>query len=316
MKIVVLDGYTLNPGDLSWKALDSLGTCTIYERTDSSLVMERSREADVLLTNKVVLDAETIRSLPRLKYIGVLATGYNVVNILAAREQGVVVTNVPSYSTDSVAQLTFALLLELVIGVGRHDEAVHRGKWARNPDFSFREISTIELAGLIMGIVGFGEIGSAVARIAEAFKMEVLVHTRSPGKDDKIKFVDLDVIFTRSDVISLHCPLTPETEGLVNTEHLQMMKRTSFLINTARGPVLDEEALADALNKGRIAGAAIDVLSTEPPPADNPILGAKNCIITPHIAWATLAARKRLMAAVVSNLRAWMEGRPINMVGL
>lgn len=316
MKIVVLDGYTLNPGDLSWRALDSLGTCTIYERTDSSLVMERSCQADVLLTNKVVLDGETIRSLPRLKYIGVLATGYNVVNIHAAREQGVVVTNVPSYSTDSVAQLTFALLLELVIGVGRHDEAVHRGKWARNPDFSFREISTIELAGLIMGIVGFGEIGSAVARIAEAFKMEVLVHTRSPGKDDKIKFVDLDVIFTRSDVISLHCPLTPETEGLVNAERLQMMKRTSFLINTARGPVLDEKALADALNKGRIAGAAIDVLSTEPPPADNPILGAKNCIITPHIAWATLAARKRLMAAVVNNLRAWMEGRPINRVGL
>jgi glycerate dehydrogenase len=316
MKIVVLDGYTLNPGDLSWRALDSLGTCIIYERTDSSLVMERSCQADVLLTNKVVLDAETIRSLPRLKYIGVLATGYNVVNIHAAREQGVVVTNVPSYSTDSVAQLTFALLLELVIGVGRHDEAVHRGKWARNPDFSFREISTIELAGLIMGIVGFGEIGSAVARIAEAFKMEVLVHTRSPGKDDKIKFVDLDVIFTRSDVISLHCPLTPETEGLVNTERLQMMKRTSFLINTARGPILDEKALADALNKGRIAGAAIDVLSTEPPPADNPILGAKNCIITPHIAWATLAARKRLMAAVVNNLRAWMEGRPINRVGL
>lgn len=316
MKIVVLDGYTLNPGDLSWRALDSLGTCTIYERTDSSLVMERSCQADVLLTNKVVLDGETIRSLPRLKYIGVLATGYNVVNIHAAREQGVVVTNVPSYSTDSVAQLTFALLLELVIGVGRHDEAVHRGKWARNPDFSFREISTIELAGLIMGIVGFGEIGSAVARIAEAFKMEVLVHTRSPGKDDKIKFVDLDVIFTRSDVISLHCPLTPETEGLVNAERLQMMKRTSFLINTARGPVLDEKALADALNKGRIAGAAIDVLSTEPPPADNPILGAKNCIITPHIAWATLAARKRLMAAVVNNLRAWMEGRPINRIGL
>ena len=221
----------------------------------------------------------------------------------------------PAYGTDSVAQFVFALLLELVVGVGRHDRVVHEGKWSRSPDFSFCEISMTELAGLTMGIVGYGAIGKAVARVAQAFGMNVVVHTRTPGNDDGIRFVDLETVFAQSDVVSLHCPLTPETEGLVNKDRLRWMKDTAFLINTSRGPVVDEQALAEALNAGTIAGAAIDVLSTEPPPTDNPLLAVSNCIITPHIAWATLAARKRLMDTVVGNVRAWMDGRPRNVVG-
>ena len=314
MKIVVLDGYTLNPGDMSWDELKGLGGCVVHDRTAPGQLMERAKGAQVLLTNKVVLDRETMGQLPELAYIGVLATGYNVVDVEAARDRGIVVTNVPAYSTDSVAQIVFALLLELVSGVGRHDEAVHTGKWSRSPDFSFCEISMIELAGLTMGIVGFGEIGRVVARIAEAFNMKVIVHTRTSGKGDGIIYVDLDTVFAESDVISLHCPLTPETQGLVNSDRLRRMKESGILINTSRGPVVDEAALADALNTGEIAGAAVDVLSVEPPPEDNPLLGARNCIITPHIAWATLAARNRLMDTVVGNVKAWMEGRPVNVV--
>ena len=314
MKIVVLDGYTLNPGDMSWDELKWLGGCVVHDRTAPGQLMERAKGAQVLLTNKVVLDRETMGQLPELAYIGVLATGYNVVDVEAARDRGIVVTNVPAYSTDSVAQIVFALLLELVSGVGRHDEAVHTGKWSRSPDFSFCEISMIELAGLTMGIVGFGEIGRVVARIAEAFNMKVIVHTRTSGKGDGMIYVDLDTVFAESDVISLHCPLTPETQDLVNRDRLRRMKDTAVLINTSRGPVVDESALADALNQGEIAGAAVDVLSVEPPPEDNPLLGARNCIITPHIAWATLAARNRLMDTVVGNVKAWMEGRPENVV--
>ena len=314
MKIVVLDGYTLNPGDMSWDELKGLGECVVHDRTAPDKLLERAKGAQVLLTNKVVLDRETMGQLPELAYIGVLATGYNVVDVEAARDRGIVVTNVPAYSTDSVAQIVFALLLELVSGVGRHDEAVHMGKWSRSPDFSFCEISMIELAGLTMGIVGFGEIGRVVARIAEAFNMKVIVHTRTSGKGDGIIYVDLDTVFAESDVISLHCPLTPETQGLVNSDRLRRMKESGILINTSRGPVVDEAALADALNTGEIAGAAVDVLSVEPPPEDTPLLGARNCIITPHIAWATLAARNRLMDTVVGNVKAWMEGRPGNIV--
>ena len=314
MKIVVLDGYTLNPGDLSWDELNGLGECVVHDRTAPDKLLERAKGAHVLLTNKVVLDREAMGQLPELAYIGVLATGYNVVDVEAARDRGIVVTNVPAYSTDSVAQIVFALLLELVSGVGRHDEAVHTGKWSRSPDFSFCEISMIELAGLTMGIVGFGEIGRVVARIAEAFNMKVIVHTRTSGKGDGIIYVDLDTVFAESDVISLHCPLTPETQGLVNSDRLRRMKESGVLINTSRGPVVDEAALADALNTGEIAGAAVDVLSVEPPPEDTPLLGARNCIITPHIAWATLAARNRLMDTVVGNVKAWMEGRPGNIV--
>lgn len=314
MKIVVLDGYTLNPGDLIWDDLKALGHCTVHDRTAPDQLVERGRQAQVLLTNKVVLGREAMGQLPELAYIGVLATGYNVVDIQAARDRGIVVTNVPAYSTDSVAQLVFALLLELVSGVGKHDEEVHAGKWSRSPDFSFSEVSMTELAGLTMGIVGFGETGRAVARIAEAFRMKVIVHTRTPGEGDGIRYVDLDTVFAGSDVVSLHCPLTPETEGLVNSDRLRRMQDTAILINTSRGPVVDESALADALNTGQIAGAAVDVLSVEPPPEDNPLLGARNCIITPHIAWATLAARKRLMDTVVGNVSAWIEGKPVNIV--
>jgi glycerate dehydrogenase len=314
MKIVVLDGYTLNPGDISWDELEGLGECKVHDRTSPGQLIERSKGAQVLLTNKVVLDREAMEQLPELVYIGVMATGYNVVEVGCARDRGIVVTNVPAYSTDSVAQLVFALLLELVSGVGKNDEAVRAGKWSRSPDFSFSEVSMMELAGLTMGIVGFGEIGRAVARIAEAFKMKVIVHTRTPGEGDGVLHVDLDSVFAKSDVVSLHCPLTPETEGLVNRDRLQRMKDTGILINTSRGPVVDEMALADALHTGEIAGAAVDVLSVEPPPEDNPLLGVRNCIITPHIAWATQAARKRLMDTVIGNVRAWMEGKPKNVV--
>lgn len=315
MKIVVLDGYTLNPGDLSWAELQSLGECTVRDRTAPEQLMKRAEGARVLLTNKVVLDREALESLPDLDYIGILATGYNVVDLDAAGERGIVVTNVPTYGTDSVAQHVFALLLELVNGVGTHDRAVHDGKWSRSPDFSFSKVTMTELAGLTMGIVGYGAIGEAVARISQAFGMSVIVRTRTPGKSDKVRHVDLETIFTESDIVSLHCPLTPETEHLVNEDRLGKMRDTAYLINTSRGPVVDEAALAAALNAGRIAGAGVDVLSMEPPAEDNPLLTARNCVVTPHIAWATLAARQRLMDTVVGNVKAWMEGRPVNVVG-
>jgi len=314
MEIVVLDGYTLNPGDLSWEGLEALGQYTVYDRTAPDQLLERARQAQVLLTNKVVLNREVMDRLQDLDYIGVLATGYNVVDMEAARDKRIVVTNVPAYGTDSVAQHVFALLLELVSGVGRHTEAVRTGKWSRSPDFCFNDVSMMELAGLTMGVVGHGAIGKAVSRIAEAFNMNVIVHTRTKEKGKGIKYVDLETVFSESDIVSLHCPLTPETEGMVNSKRLQMMKKTALLINTSRGPLVDETTLADALNTGQIAGAALDVLSTEPPPESNPMLKARNCIITPHIAWATLAARKRLMDTVVGNVKAWMEGRAVNVV--
>lgn len=314
MKIVVLDGYTLNPGDLSWDDLEGLGECTVYERTSPDELMERANEAGVLLSNKVVLDREAIENLPEIEYIGVLATGINVVDAEAARDRGIVVTNVPAYGTDSVAQFVFALLLEHVNAVGHHAESVKAGKWSACADFSFHEVPLTELAGRTMGIVGYGAIGKAVAMIAEAFGMKVIVHTRTPGKDEKVTYVDMDSVFAQSDVLSLHCPLTPETENLVNRESLGLMKKTAILINTSRGPLVDEAALTEALNRGQISGAAVDVLSVEPPTDDNPLLSARNCIITPHIAWATLAARKRLMETVVGNVRAWKDGQPVNVV--
>lgn len=314
LNIVVLDGYTLNPGDLSWEALETLGSCTVYDRTGPQDVLERAGNADIVLTNKVILDAGIIRSLPNLKYIGILATGTNVVDLVEAKDHGLIVTNVPAYSTESVAQMTFALLLELVCAVGRHNEAVHDGLWSRKKDFSFHLTPLVELSGLSMGIVGYGAIGRTVARLAEVFGMEVIVHTRTPGKKERVHFVDLDLLFSESDVVSLHCPLTLETEKLVNRKRLRSMKKTAYLINTARGPVVDEWALAEALDAGDIAGAAVDVLSTEPPSSDNPLLKTRNCLITPHIAWATLAARRRLMEVVVYNVRAWMEGDPVNTV--
>ena len=314
MKIVVLDGYTMNPGDLSWKGLEGLGECAVYDRTPPERVVERAAGAEVVLTNKVVLDGAVMARLPALKYIGVLATGYNIIDTAAARERGIVVTNVPAYSTRSVAQLVMALVLELAHHVGHHARTVREGRWTASKDFAYWDYPLVELDSLVMGIVGFGQTGRAVADLARAFGMRVLVHTRTPTAGPGVEFVDLATLLRRSDVVSLHCPLTPETEGLVNAKRLAMMKPTAFLINTSRGPIVNERDLAEALHTGRIAGAGLDVLSTEPPKADNPLLAAKNCILTPHIAWATRAARERLMKAVVENVRAFLAGRSQNVV--
>ena len=316
MNIVVLDGYTLNPGDLTWDALKQLGPCTIHDRTPPELVLERAREAEVILTNKVVLNRETILALPQLKYIGVLATGYNVVDAVAARERSIPVANVPDYGTPSVAQHTFALLLELTQSAGHHAETVRAGRWSRSADFCYWDSPLVELHGLTFGIVGFGKIGQAVARLAEAFGMTVLVHSRRQPADLPAfcEWVELDSLLARSDVVSLHCPLTPGTKQFINAERLARMKATAFLLNTSRGPLLDESAVAAALNNGTISGAGLDVLSVEPPPADNPLLTAKNCLITPHIAWASRAARARLMEIAVENIRAFAAGTPRHVV--
>lgn len=316
MNIVCLDGYALNPGDLSWEAFEAIGQFTVHDRTPADQILARAAGADALLTNKTPLSADTLAKLPDLKYIGVLATGYNIVDVAAARGRGVPVTNVPTYSTDSVAQFVFALLLELCHRVGLHSDAVHAGDWAACPDFSFYRTSQIELAGLTMGIVGAGRIGRRTAEIALAFGMEVLVASRSRQGDlpGSARWAELDELFARSDAVSLHVPLTPQTEKLVNAQRLATMKPSAFLVNTSRGPVVDERALADALKSGRLAGAAVDVLSSEPPPADHPLVGVDNCIITPHIAWTATAARRRLMATAADNLSAFATGRPVNVV--
>lgn len=315
MNIVVLDGYTLNPGDLAWDSLQALGKCEIYDRTPTVEVVSRARNAEVILTNKTVLTRQQIFALPDLRYIGVLATGYNIVDVAAARERNVPVANVPAYGARSVAQLTLALLLELAHHVGHHAETVRQGRWSQSPDFCYWDFPLVELDGLTLGIVGYGRIGQAVAELGLAFGMKVLAHNPRPKPaPNTVRFVDLPVLFRDSDVISLHCPLTPETERIVNRERIAQMKPASFLINTSRGPLIDEIALADALNQDRIAGAALDVLAVEPPPADNPLLRARNCLVTPHIAWATRAARARLLDATVANIRAFVEGRPQNVV--
>jgi glycerate dehydrogenase len=316
MKIVVLDGYTLNPGDLSWAELRALGACEIHDRTPPAQVVARARDAEILLTNKAVVDRAAIEQLPKLRFVAVLATGYNVVDVEAARRRGIPVSNVPAYGTASVAQHTFALLLELTQGAGLHARGVREGRWTRHADWCYWEQPLIELDGLTMGIVGYGRIGRAVAQRASAFGMKLLVHTRTPPRDptEGRVFVPLETLFRQSDVVSLHCPLTPETKHLVNAERLAWMKPTAFLLNTSRGLLIDEPALAEALNAGRLAGAALDVLSVEPPPPDNPLLHARHCLITPHHAWATRAARARLMQMVVDNVRAFLAGRPQNVV--
>jgi glycerate dehydrogenase len=320
MKIVVLDGYVLNPGDLDWGGLRALGNCTIHERTAPELTAERAAGADILLTNKTVLPGDLIARLEALRYVGVLATGYNVVDMEAARARGVVVTNVPGYSTDSVAQHVMALLLELARGVGLHATLVRQGRWAASADFSFWAQDQVELTGLRLGVIGFGSIGRAVARLAQAFGMEVWVHTRHPQHHQQqptaanCRFVDLDQLFAGCDVVSLHCPLTDETLRLVDAERLARMKKGAWLINTGRGPLVDEEALAAALHKGEIAGAALDVLAVEPPPPGHPLLTAPNCLVTPHIAWATRAARQRLLQEVISNLQTFLQGGARNVV--
>jgi len=315
MKIVILDGYTLNPGDLSWGELESLGECEIHDRTTPAEVAPRAAHAEIVLTNKTLLTREQIQSLPQLKYIGVLATGYNVVDVAAARERNIPVTNVPTYGTRSVAQHTFALLLELTQHVGHHAQTTRDGRWTKCPDFCYWDYPLIELDGLTMGVVGLGRIGTAVAGLAVAFGMRVLAKGSAPRESPPgIRLVELETLFQQSDVVSLHCPLTAQTVRLVNAQRLGLMKSTAFLLNTSRGPLVEEPALADALNSGQIAGAAVDVLSVEPPPPDNPLLRAKNCLVTPHIAWATRAARSRLMQTAVANVRAFLEGRLQNVV--
>lgn len=314
--IVALDGYAANPGDLSWDEMKTLGECTVYDRTAPSELLERAKEADILLTNKVVITGEHMTALPRLKYIGVMATGYNIVDTTAAKERGIIVTNIPAYSTDSVAQMVFAHLLNIAQQVQHHSEEVHKGRWTNSPDFCFWDTPLIELAGKKIGLVGLGNTGMRTARIAISFGMEVHAFTSKSHFQlpPEIKKMELDELFAECDIVSLHCPLTEQTREMVNARRLSLMKPNAILINTGRGPLINEQDLADALNSGRIYAAGVDVLSQEPPRVDNPLLTARNCYITPHIAWASTAARQRLMQIALDNLKAYQAGNPINVV--
>jgi glycerate dehydrogenase len=316
MNIVILDGFTLNPGDLSWSRLEKLGACTVYDRTQEPEVVPRARDAEILLTNKTPLNGEVIGQLPRLRYIGVLATGYNIVDVSAATERGIIVTNVPSYGTMSVVQLVFAHMFNLTHRISHHTGAVRNGRWSESRDFSFWDFPLIEVSGLTLGIVGIGRIGEATARAALAFGMNVLASDTPSGRGAPagVRRGSLDEVFSASDVLSLHCPLTPSTRELVNGRRLALMKRSSYLINTSRGELIDENALAESLNREMIAGAGLDVLALEPPGADNPLLGARNCFITPHFGWATTAARARLMAEVTENVLAFLGGKRRNVL--
>lgn len=316
MKITVLDGYGLNPGDLSWEPLARLGELDVYDRTDPADVAERACGADIVITNKTRLDADTILSLPNLKYIGVLATGYNVVDTEAAHRKGVYVTNIPAYSTMSVAQTVFALILAVTNRVEHYSLENRNGRWSRNPDFCYWDTPLTELAEKTIGIVGLGNIGKAVAGIALAFGMKVAAFTSKDASalPEGIEKMDLDSLLAAADIVSLHCPLTPDTTGMINRERLEKMKPSAILINTGRGPLIDEQAVADALREGRLGAFGADVLSAEPPAADNPLLSAPNTYITPHIAWATKEARERLMRIAVRNVEAFIEGRPENLV--
>lgn len=316
MKIVVLDGYAANPGDLCWDRLEEMGDCTIYDRTSPDEVVARAQGAEVVLTNKTALTAQHLEALPLLKYIGVLATGYNIVDTAAARERGILVTNIPAYSTNSVAQLVFAHILNIAQQVQHHNEEVHKGRWTQCEDFCFWDMPLMELRDKKLGIIGLGHTGYTTARIAIGFGMQVHAYTSKSHFQlpPEIHKMELDELFRECDIVSLHCPLTPETRGLVNADRLALMKPTAILINTARGPLVDEQALADALNNGTIQAAGLDVLSQEPPRADNPLLTARNCYITPHIAWGSTAARERLMQIMADNVKAYMEGKPINVV--
>ena len=315
MKIVVLDGYGLNPGDLSWEALQALGELTVYDRTSPAELLDRAAGAEILLTNKTVLTADNLAALPDVRYIGVLATGYNVVDIPAANARGIVVTNIPAYSTASVAQMVFAHLLNITQRVGHYAHDNREGRWVNHPDFCYWDTPLVELAGKQMGLVGLGHTGMATARLALAFGMEVCAYTsKSPEQlPEGIRKCSLDELFAECDVLSLHCPLTADTKELVNARRLATMKPTAIVLNTGRGPLVNEADLADALNRGVIAAAGVDVLSTEPPQADNPLLTARNCFVTPHIAWA-LEARTRLMDIAVANVKGFLQGQVINQI--
>ncbi|MBE6284321.1 MAG: D-2-hydroxyacid dehydrogenase [Mediterranea massiliensis] len=316
MKIVVLDGYAANPGDLSWERLEALGECTVYPRTTDEQLLERAANADILLTNKVIINRTTIEALPQLKYIGVLATGYNVVDVAAAKEHGIVVTNIPAYSTPSVAQMVFAHILNITQRVGHYADEARHGVWSACQDFSYSNTPLMELQGKKIGIVGLGNTGYNTARIAIGFGMKVHAYTSKSRLQlpPEVKKMELDELFATCDIVSLHCPLTEETRELVNERRLKLMKPSAILINTGRGPLVNEQDLANALNNGTIYAAGVDVLSTEPPRADNPLLSAKNCFITPHIAWATQEARQRLMEIACNNVEQFIKNKPQNVI--
>ncbi len=317
MKIVVLDGYTENPGDLSWSDLEALGELTVYDRTPADKIVERIGDAEAVYTNKTPITKETIEACKHIKFIGVLATGYNIVNTSAAKEAGIIVSNIPTYGTDAVAQYTIALLLELCHHIGAHSDSVKAGEWTNNKDWCYWNYPLIELAGKTLGIIGYGKIGQKTAQTAQALGMNILAYDQYQNKDmetGSCKFTSLDELLQKSDVISLHCPLFPSTEGIINRDSIAKMKDGVMIINDSRGPLIVESDLRDALNSGKVAGAAVDVVSTEPIRMDNPLLSAKNIIITPHIAWAPKESRQRLMNVAVDNLKAFIKGEPVNIV--
>lgn len=317
MKIVVLDGFALNPGDLSWSSLENIGETIIYDRTRKEDIIKRVGDAEIIFTNKTLLLRDTLEQLPKVKYIGVLATGYNVVDIQAAKELGITVTNIPDYGTKMVAQYVFSLLLEICNHVGKHNEEVKKGEWFKSKDFCFWKYPLVELTEKKIGIIGMGRIGQEVTKIAQAFGMKVLAYSTRPNKanaSETLEYVDLDSLFARADIISLHCPLTEVTKGLINKISVEKMKDGVMIINTARGPLIVEDDLAEALKTGKVAAAAVDVLSTEPPKEDNPLIHTPNCIVTPHIAWASKEARERLMSIAVNNLINFLQGHPVNVI--
>ena len=318
MKIVVLDGYALNPGDLSWNCIAQFGEVTVYDRTPAELIVPRIGDAEIILLNKTPITEETLAACPSIKLICVLATGYNVVDCEAAKLRGIPVCNVPAYGTAAVAQFTFALLLELCHQVGLHSESVHNGDWCRSIDFCYWKTPQMELAGKTMGIIGFGRIGRAVGQIAKAFGMRVIAYNRSHCAEGEAigEYVDLDTLFRQSDIISLHCPLTPQTSELINKDSISKMKDGVILLNTARGGLVNENDLFEALTAGKLRSAAVDVVSAEPMAADNPLLNAPNCIITPHMAWAPLESRQRIMDCTVRSIQAFLDGQPINTVNM
>jgi len=318
VKIVILDGYALNPGDLSWEGFEALGNVTVYDRTAPVDIVTRIGDAEIVIVNKTPITRETLNACPQVKYVGVLATGYNVVDTTAATEKGIAVTNIPTYGTTAVAQFVFALLLEICHHAGAHAQAVADGAWTRSPDFSFWNFPLMELAGKTMGIIGFGRIGQKTAEIAAAFGMRVLAYDEHQTDQGRRlgEYVSLEALLQSADVISLHCPLLPSTQGLINKRTISRMKDGVIIINTSRGPLIDEADLREALDSGKVYAAGLDVVSAEPITANNPLLGAKNCFITPHIAWAPLESRARLMGIAVENLRAFLGGTPVNVVNL